>query len=47
MLEILKATNFGLSEESKGMLATALEFDPSKRPAVASRFAQPIVRDLA
>jgi hypothetical protein len=35
-----------LSEESVQMLASALEFDPSKRPGVAGEFARPIVRDL-
>lgn len=28
------------------MLASALEFDPQKRPNVATVFAEPVVRDL-
>jgi len=35
-----------LSEESAGMLATALEFDPARRPSAAGRFARPIIGDL-
>jgi ligand-binding sensor domain-containing protein/tRNA A-37 threonylcarbamoyl transferase component Bud32 len=34
------------SQESIEMLATALEFDPAKRPADVRAFAKPIVRDL-
>jgi len=34
------------SEESIEMVATALEFDPAKRPADVRAFAKPIVRDL-
>lgn len=35
-----------LSVDSIGMLASALEFDPSKRPRIASEFTRPLVRDL-
>ena len=36
----------GLSDESTDLLAMALEFDPKKRPDVASAVADPIARDL-
>jgi hypothetical protein len=36
----------GLSDESVEVLATALEFDPSRRPLRAGFFAAPLVRDL-
>jgi tRNA A-37 threonylcarbamoyl transferase component Bud32 len=44
--ELLRVQTGGLSEESAGMLASALEFDPSRRPSNAGMFAEPIVRDL-
>ncbi len=44
--ELLLRRGTGLSEESAAMLATALEFDPSRRPREAGVFAAPIVRDL-
>jgi tRNA A-37 threonylcarbamoyl transferase component Bud32/ligand-binding sensor domain-containing protein len=36
----------GLSEESIELLSRALEFDPQKRPDVASAVANPVARDL-
>ncbi len=47
VLEILEGSEFPLSQESKEMVARALEFDPSSRPRRASEFAGPIVRDLS
>jgi hypothetical protein len=44
--EMLKKRNLNLTSDSVFMLASALEFDPSRRPNVASQFAKPIVRDL-
>jgi serine/threonine-protein kinase len=44
--ELLRPPGAGLSEESAAMLASALEFDPSRRPRAAGTFAVPIVRDL-
>jgi tRNA A-37 threonylcarbamoyl transferase component Bud32/ligand-binding sensor domain-containing protein len=44
--ELAAALNLGLSSESIEMLATALEFDPSRRPLTAKTFAGPLVRDL-
>jgi hypothetical protein len=44
--EMLKKFDLTLSEDSVKMLSSALEFDPSKRPSVASKFLLPIVRDL-
>ena len=38
--------SLGLSEDSAGMLAKALEFDPARRPSAAGSFAMPIVGDL-
>jgi tRNA A-37 threonylcarbamoyl transferase component Bud32/ligand-binding sensor domain-containing protein len=35
-----------LSDESIEMLATALEFDPARRPRAAGAFAEPLVNDL-
>ena len=35
-----------LSDESIEMLATALEFDPARRPRAAGSFAEPLVNDL-
>jgi len=34
------------SGESVEMLATALEFDPARRPRVAGAFSAPLVNDL-
>jgi len=44
---LLAKFNLGLSGQSVQMLASALEFDPAKRPNVAGEFILPIVRDLA
>ena len=44
--ELLRDLGAPLSPESIDMLAAALEFDPSRRPASASTFAAPLVRDL-
>ena len=44
--ELLRTRGAGLSEESAAMLASALEFDPSRRPRAAGPFAVPIARDL-
>jgi serine/threonine protein kinase len=44
--ELLRNLDVGLSAESITSIASALEFDPLKRPRVASDFARPIVRDL-
>ena len=43
---LLAKYKLGLSAVSVKMLADALEFDPGKRPNVASEFAMPIARDL-
>lgn len=43
---LLQTRDFRLSAESIERFATALEFDPTKRPNRASAFAAPIVRDL-
>jgi hypothetical protein len=40
------ARSLDLSEESIEMLATALEFDPTRRPVEAGSFASPLVEDL-
>ncbi len=44
--ELASSLDLGLSGESIEMLATALEFDRSRRPSVASSFARPLSRDL-
>jgi tRNA A-37 threonylcarbamoyl transferase component Bud32 len=44
--ELLGSLAAPLSEDTIAMLASALEFDPAKRPHVASYFAHPLVRDL-
>jgi tRNA A-37 threonylcarbamoyl transferase component Bud32 len=44
--ELLRSLGFQLLQDTVAMLASALEFDPTKRPHVASRFARPLVRDL-
>lgn len=46
ILETMVNLKLNLSGESVQMLASALEFDPSKRPSVATQFATPLVRDL-
>jgi len=38
--------DLNFSRQSIEALATALEFDPARRPAAASSFAKPLVRDL-
>jgi ligand-binding sensor domain-containing protein/tRNA A-37 threonylcarbamoyl transferase component Bud32 len=43
---LLRNLNMNLAEDSVEMFATALEFDPSRRPQAAGQFAAPIVRDL-
>jgi ligand-binding sensor domain-containing protein/tRNA A-37 threonylcarbamoyl transferase component Bud32 len=44
--DLLQHLTVRLSPESIHLVATALEFDPAKRPRVAGLFAQPIVGDL-
>jgi len=44
--ELLRSLRVQLSEDTITMLASALEFDPAKRPHVAGDFARPLVRDL-
>jgi serine/threonine protein kinase len=44
--DLLRSLNVGLSQDSIDMLATALEFDPARRPQVAGTFAVPILQDL-
>jgi tRNA A-37 threonylcarbamoyl transferase component Bud32 len=44
--DLIKSLGLPLSHESIEMLASSLEFDPTRRPNVASRFAGPLVRDL-
>jgi len=44
--ELLNRLNVGLSRDSVEMLASALEFDPAKRPREAGSFASPLVADL-
>jgi hypothetical protein len=43
---LLAKFDLKLSAESIQMLASALEFDPAKRPNIAGEFIYPIVRDL-
>ena len=43
---MLQAIGCGLSAEAIGLLASAQEFDPARRPSEAGAFAAPIVRDL-
>jgi tRNA A-37 threonylcarbamoyl transferase component Bud32/ligand-binding sensor domain-containing protein len=43
---LLKNLEIRLSDESIDMLATALEFDPAKRPQAAGAFAGPLLVDL-
>jgi tRNA A-37 threonylcarbamoyl transferase component Bud32 len=45
--DLLRTLDLPLSAGSIGMLAAALEFDPSRRPGAAGDFAAPLVRDLA
>jgi serine/threonine protein kinase len=44
--ELAESLDLNLSRESIEMLATALEFDPTRRPSAASSFARPLARDL-
>ena len=44
--ELLRSLDIRFSQESIDMVGSALEFDPAKRPRVASSFASPLVRDL-
>jgi len=44
--DLLKGLGAHLSAESIHMLATALEFDPAKRPRAAGSFSRPLVQDL-
>lgn len=44
--ELARTWTVHLSDDSMDMLSTALEFDPSRRPAVAGEFARPVARDL-
>jgi tRNA A-37 threonylcarbamoyl transferase component Bud32/sugar lactone lactonase YvrE len=44
--ELARSLPVALSEDSAGMLAAALEFDPTRRPSVAGLFAGPIIADL-
>jgi hypothetical protein len=46
MRDLARSLDVNLTEDSIGMLAGALEFDPSRRPRVAGAFAIPLVRDL-
>src|ERR1700683_812938 len=41
---LLGSLNVGISQDSIGMLAMALEFDPSRRPHVAGAFASPLLK---
>jgi serine/threonine-protein kinase len=45
--ELLIALNLGLSRDAIDLLAQALEFDPTKRPRVASALVTPLVHDLS
>lgn len=45
--ELLQRLATQLSPESIHLVATALEFDPAKRPRAAGPFARPIARDLS
>jgi serine/threonine protein kinase len=44
--ELLGSLGVRLSDETVQIFASALEFDPGKRPHVASDFARPLIRDL-
>jgi serine/threonine protein kinase len=43
---LLADLDLGLSEESIGLLSTALEFDPMRRPSDVKQFGDCLVRDL-
>ena len=43
---LVRAMPLRLTEESVGVLGSALEFDPSRRPQAAREFVDPIARDL-
>jgi tRNA A-37 threonylcarbamoyl transferase component Bud32 len=43
---LARGLGVGFSDESIEMLATALEFDPARRPRAAGSFAEPLVNDL-
>jgi tRNA A-37 threonylcarbamoyl transferase component Bud32 len=45
--ELLQGLDVKLSGDAIDMLATALEFDPARRPRVAGSFIGPILQDLA
>jgi len=44
--ELAETWDLPLSQESLGVLAAAVEFDPLRRPATPGAFARPLVRDL-
>jgi serine/threonine protein kinase len=44
--ELLRSLSVQLSDDTIITFASALEFDPGKRPHVASEFARPLIRDL-
>jgi tRNA A-37 threonylcarbamoyl transferase component Bud32 len=44
--DLLKRLDLNLSEYSINIFATALEFDPARRPHAAGIFAAPLIRDL-
>jgi serine/threonine protein kinase len=43
---LIRSLTLPLSNESIELLATALEFDPTRRPSDAASFSGPLVRDL-
>jgi tRNA A-37 threonylcarbamoyl transferase component Bud32 len=43
---LIRSLTLPLSDESIELLATALEFDPTRRPSDAASFSGPLVRDL-
>jgi tRNA A-37 threonylcarbamoyl transferase component Bud32 len=43
---LARSLEVGFSDESVEMLATALEFDPARRPRAAGSFAAPLINDL-
>jgi serine/threonine-protein kinase len=45
--ELLKGLDIKLSQDAIEMLATALEFDPARRPHAAGPFLAPLLKDLA
>ena len=44
--ELLGSLSVRLSDDTITSFASALEFDPGKRPHVAGDFARPLIRDL-